>query len=268
MNREEFDQLFDQAFDEAAHSSQLVPDPGPSWARIQKKLARRAAIKRRLKLVPYIAASFLLGAYLFGTPAVTTAFKPVIEAVATIKDGVLEMTIGQPKASGTLPKTAPPPGIAEDGGSNKTDGQDLSYRSTTPIRHDTLKAAAKHLNFALPSIGHVPESFTLTEIISYRHQDSNKGDQLSLLYERESGESGLYRISIRKLEKDQRMKLSSDDPDIESEMTTINGYEAFLQITNEGYASLQYFANDLLVNIFGILDQEVIMEIGSNIQWR
>lgn len=267
MNREEFDQLFDQAFDEAAHSSQLVPDPGPSWARIQKKLARRAAIKRRLKLVPYIAASFLLGAYLFGTPAVTTAFKPVIEAVATIKDGVLEMTIGQPKANGTLPKTAPPPGIAEDGGSNKSDGQDLSNNDTAS-QHDTLKAAAKYLNFALPGIGLVPESFALREIITYRHQDSNKGNQLSLLYERESGESGLYRISIRKLEKDQRMKLSSDVPDIASEMTTINGYQAFLQITNEGYASLQYFANDLLVNIFGNLDREEIMEIGSNIQWR
>lgn len=109
MDRETFDRLFDHAFEEAARSSELVPDPDNSWVRFEKRLAKRTRRRRRLRLVPYVVLSFMLGAFIFGTPAVTIAFQPIIESAASIRDGVVELTVGWQKPSDATPKTDAPP---------------------------------------------------------------------------------------------------------------------------------------------------------------
>lgn len=266
MNRKDFDQLFDQAFDDAARSSQFVPDPAPSWARIEKKLAQRAKFRRRLKAVPYVAASFLLGAYIFGTPAVTTAFKPVIEAVSSIRDGVVEITVGKKDGDTTVPKTAPPPGFVEEGDAPVQDGEDLSDSAVVSVKHKTIKEAAKHLAFAAPELRYVPEAFELSSIETYQDGNKDKSDLLSIQYVNKSGNSGMYRITVRKWQKDMVMKITNDDPAIPTESIVLNGYEAYLQVTEDGSASVQYFADDLHVMIVGILGRDDAIRIAEGIR--
>ncbi|MDQ6419541.1 DUF4367 domain-containing protein [Paenibacillus sp. LHD-117] len=268
MKREEFDQLFDHAFEDAARSSEFIPDPEPSWAKVEKKLAKRAKVKRLLKLAPYLAASFLLGAYIFGTPAVSIAFQPIIKAVATIKDGVVEITVGEQENANTIPKTAPPPGYEGDGGTSGSDGQDVPGGGMEHKVYDTPEEAAEHLSFRQPEIGYVAEPFELTSVDTFRMHDMEKADQMSVLYERKTGEYGLYRITIKKFLPGTLMKITSGNSKIKMETITVNKYEAYLQLTSDGSASLQYFVDDLHVWILGALTGDEIIAIAENLRFN
>lgn len=78
----------------------------------------------------------------------------------------------------------------------------------------------------------------------------------------------MYHISIQTWSPDRIMKISSDDPNVVLEMTVVNGYEAYLQTTTEGYASLEYFPDDRYVSIIGKLNREEILEIGGGIRLK
>lgn len=116
MNKREFDDLFDKAFDEAAKEQSFVPDSEESWKRVERRLEKKRTRKARLKLLPYIAASFVLGALIFGTPTATEAFNPFIKAVASITDDVVSIVFGAGGKKDTKALTPPPPGVSETGG--------------------------------------------------------------------------------------------------------------------------------------------------------
>lgn len=266
MNREPFDRLFDQAFEEAARHSDFIPDPEPSWILIEKKLAKRARRRRRLRLVPYIVLSFMFGAFIFGTPAVTTAFQPIIETVVVIRDGVAELIVGRQKPADTIPKTAPPPGHVEMQ-NNPAQGDDRYYGgSMTRQRHETLAEAIEILAFDPPDIRYVGDTFELAELLTYRQRDADKDEQLWLRYDKAGGEEH-YTIRVSLFHPGSLMKISSDHTGVATETIAINQYEAYLQVTSEGYAHLQYFVDNLYIAITGLLTREEIVKIGEGLHW-
>ncbi|WP_165867466.1 hypothetical protein [Paenibacillus pinisoli] len=112
MKREDFDARFDHALSESAKLTRLVPDHEESWIRIQKKLAQRDQMRkgnRVLKLLPYAVASFLLGAFLFGTPLASSAIHSI--AAAFKQDHAQNVNDTPTPARYVIPKTAPPPDV-------------------------------------------------------------------------------------------------------------------------------------------------------------
>lgn len=267
MNREQFDRLFDQAFEEAARHSTFVPDPGPSWANIEKRLAKRARRRRRLRLVPYIVLSFMLGAFIFGTPAVTIAFQPIIQSASMIRDGVAELTVGRLKPSDTVPKTDAPPGHTETEDSPALEGQDIESGGMTRYSYDTLAEASKNLAFKPPAIRFVADFFELAGILAYRPHDSDKDEQLWIQYDRKDGGEGQYSIRMNAFPPGATMRISSDHTGVETESIVVNGYEAYLQLTGEGYARLQFFVDDLYISITGLLAREEIVMIAEGLRF-
>jgi hypothetical protein len=263
MDREEFDRLFDQAFEEAARDSELVPDPENSWVRFEKRLANRARRRRRLRLVPYIVLSFMLGAFVFGTPAVTIAFQPIIESATSIRDGVVELTVGRQKLSDTIPKTDAPPGHIE----TPDEGQDVENSGMSRYRHEKLSEAVKNLAFKPPAIHHVDDSFELAEFLTFRPHDADKDEQLWIKYNRKTGGEGHYTISLKVFHPGTLMRITSEQRSVETETIIVNGYEAYLQVANEGYAQLQFFVDDLHVSILGLLKRDEIMMIAEGLRF-
>lgn len=110
MRAEEFEAKFDHAFHESIKLTRLVPDTEESWTRLQKKLAKRYNNRKRLsifKILPYITISFLLGAFLFGTPTISNAFQHVATVIKQDVFGILDDK-PSPKKN-IIPKTSPPP---------------------------------------------------------------------------------------------------------------------------------------------------------------
>ncbi|WP_147384552.1 hypothetical protein [Paenibacillus sp. 1011MAR3C5] len=108
MKTEELETMFDHAFRESVTLTRFVPDTEESWTRLQKKLAKRYRIRRRMglfKVLPFIVVSFLLGAFLFGTPTVSNAFQQVATVIKQDIFGISDDTTSH----NLIPKTAPPP---------------------------------------------------------------------------------------------------------------------------------------------------------------
>ena len=94
MNKEDFDRVFDAAFEEAARNHLPSPDPDPSWSKIETILKERHA-KRKFRPLPYaVAASFLIGAFILGSPTVTKAFNPFVQTIKNIQAGVVSFIFG------------------------------------------------------------------------------------------------------------------------------------------------------------------------------
>ncbi|REK71246.1 hypothetical protein [Paenibacillus paeoniae] len=117
MRTEEFDKNFDHAFEECVRLYHFVPDASSSWEQIQKQYSKKRHNKMKrtsmFKLFPYIAAAFILGALIFGTPTVSNAFQPFLHAVITIKDDVTRVIYGTPTKQlhkdDSIHKILPPP---------------------------------------------------------------------------------------------------------------------------------------------------------------
>ncbi|MFF2886241.1 hypothetical protein [Paenibacillus sp. NPDC057967] len=110
MKTEELEAKFDHAFRESVKLTRFVPDTEESWTRLQKKLAKKTNSRKSIsifKVLPYFAISFLLGAFLFGTPTISDAFQHV---ATVIKQDVLGISDNEPAhKKNIIPKTAPPP---------------------------------------------------------------------------------------------------------------------------------------------------------------
>ncbi|MHA6480752.1 DUF4367 domain-containing protein [Paenibacillus sp. strain BS8-2] len=267
MDRERFDRIFDQSFEEAARNSEFVPDSEPSWLNIEKRLLRRARLRRRLRLTPYIALSFLIGALVFGTPIVSIAFHPMIESAATIRDGVVELTVGRQKPADTAPKTDAPPDYAGQQDTLPQEGLDIDSGGMSHNRHSTLAEAVDKLAFKPPTLTYLPDVFEMTEIQTFRPHDESKDQQLTITYNRKDGAEGFFHLHVQVFPPGSLMKITSEQSQIATETIVINGYEAYLQVSDEGYAGLQYFVDHLYIAITGALERNEIVAIAEGLRF-
>lgn len=168
MDKEQLDRLFDEVFESAIQDSLdiKIPDPSPSWAWIEKKIAieRKKRNRRKfMRLVGMIAASLLIGAVLFGTPQVTEAFQPVIRLFFNVKGGVVTLFYGDANGAKQNEKgalTEPPMEVEGP----RMGNSNVSAEDVEELKAATLEEARKLTKSPLPELTYVPEGYELLEI--------------------------------------------------------------------------------------------------------
>ncbi|RJE85088.1 DUF4367 domain-containing protein [Paenibacillus sp. 1011MAR3C5] len=264
MNKEEFDKLFDQAFEESVQNHKFTPDAGPSWEKLQLQLAKKKRRKSQLRALPYIAASFLLGAFLFGTPTASNAFQPLFKAVVTIKDDVVRIMFGENNASKTVPKTPPPPedsSIVEYDDSNVV-AVDEHYLSSNPqdLRFTTLEEASEKTNFPIPAITYIAKGYQLQEVIVFQNQEISRMAAISYT----DDEGIAYTIILQRLLENSAFT-SGGGPNIKMETLKIGTTETYIFSTNDGYIAQEFLIDDIHVSVSGPLSPEETLIISKEI---
>lgn len=263
MNKDDFDQLFDRIFDESVKNHNFTPDSGPSWEKLQKKLKKRSRRASLLRMLPYVAASFLLGAFVFGTPAATNAFDPIHKAFISIKDGVVSIVFGSDNKHGTKPLTPPPPNHESaplsKGSANGSNGT----IETKQINAKTWKEAVPKLAFEAPAIEYVPEGFELENVNLYYLSDELKSDTASLTYT--AGEGKNFIITLQLLEPNALHSTGSNNGNITFKTIMIDGNEAYLMATDEGTCSLEFMRGLVYISIIGFISPDEVEQIAEGL---
>lgn len=273
MNKEEFDDWFDRAFDESVKNHSFVPDSEESWMKVQRLVEKRNRRKQQLRMLPYVAASFLLGALIFGTPSATNAFEPLYKAYVSVKDGMTRIIFGSMQKSDTVPLTPPPPGFEENspfgsvdpfsGGQGQAQGQgqgqDLLNKSH-PLTEQP------EMSFSVPSLTFIPDEYTLYELITNQFPQDIKPSELYYAYMNSEG----FILSIRftHLRPNQTISTGQADENVTVERLTIQGGEAFLFRAEDGWLGLEFLHGDIFVSIHGPVTDTEIVQIAEEIEFK
>ncbi|BBH22454.1 hypothetical protein Back11_37990 [Paenibacillus baekrokdamisoli] len=258
MNKDEFDRMFDDAFDEASNNYVTVPDSTASWKRVEDVVRRRQKRLQRLKVLPYVAASFLLGAFIFGTPTVTKAFTPFFHTIKSIQIDVVSLIFGSKDKADTEPKTSAP----GDSGST-SEGSDMYNGEMIERQYNTWEEASKQVAFAPISINYVPKELKQTDITLYFRQTQERAGKAVLLYDNNASQRLM--ITIRVLDKNETLTSNNTKKSGTVETIKINSNEAYLFIANDNRVSLEYMTVNMYVSISGSLSKEEMIKVAKNI---
>lgn len=259
MNKDEFDQLFDRVFDESVQNHKFTPDTGPSWEKVQLQLAKRRRRRSQLRALPYVAASFLLGAFLFGSPAASNAFQPLFQAVVTIKDDIVRIVIGEPGNSKVTPKTPPPPESKRSDPDNTTSSGVING-TITPVTYETWEEAMKALDFKVPAIQYIVEGYDLSEVNIF--YDNGRPRVTHIAYSDENGI--LYTINFNRIPVGAVFQ-SGGGPGIDIQTSRIGSIETYIFTTNDGYIAQEFMINDIHVSISGPLSHDETQKIAEEL---
>jgi hypothetical protein len=256
MNKSQFDELFDTAFEQSASNHEFIPDPEESWGKVENLLKHRSRRNNIFKMLPFAATSFLLGAILFGLPVMTNAISPFFHTIKTIEKSLVRFVFGSELDTTTKPKTAPPPDQPNN------EGQDVNSGDTVQQSFSSWEAAAKYVAFSLPRINYVPEEFKLNNILNIYPHGTGKATTVVLMY---IGTENQYTIAIRLLGKGEKLTSGYREGDGEFKTIKINNIDAYLFLTNDGSSSIEYMVGGLYISIIGNLNKTEIVRVADNI---
>ncbi|OBR65917.1 hypothetical protein A7K91_18285 [Paenibacillus oryzae] len=257
-----FDEAFDKAFESAVKEQTFVPDSDESWLRVQQALAKKAKRNAKLKLLPYVAASFLLGAFLFGTPAATSAFTPFIKSVAIYTDNVVNIIFGTRDAKEVKPITAPPP---EQEDNDMAEISEQTQSSGVSILSFTNWGEAREQLPFMSSGQHIfPEYYQMKAATIVVHENTKQLLSARLQYEGENGES--FRLFFRPFNKQEDLFTATDNAKNKFERLSLLQTEAYLTVGSDGNNQIEFALNDLYIAITTTLERERLLEIAKSIQ--
>ncbi|MFE5321487.1 DUF4367 domain-containing protein [Paenibacillus sp. NPDC056579] len=258
MNKEEFDRMFDESFDTAAKNHNGMPDPMNSWKQIESKMYRQRKRRQKLKLLPYLAASFLLGAVIFGTPVVSNAFNPFFQTIKNIQSDVVSFVFGSRDNHDTKPKTLPPEKEPDSTGS------DISSGVKTRKKLATWDEAVPLLAIRPIMLNYVPKGYQMDEVLLFFKDSQNKSNEAVISYS--DGTNSRFRVTFRLLEANETITSATHKDGRTVETIKLNGTDAFLVISNDDRSSLEFLLGNIYVSISGDLIKAEIIEIAKNIK--
>ncbi|MFX3633037.1 MAG: DUF4367 domain-containing protein [Candidatus Pristimantibacillus sp.] len=259
MEKDKFDQIFDEAFDEAAKNLS-VPDPTASWNRIEGKLKRRSKRKTWLHIFPYLVASFILGAAIFGTPDTSKAFSPIFKSMNSIKDNVVSFIFGTFDTTNTTAKTAPPPDASE---ANEA-GSDLTLDQVTERQYSSWEDVTQQKAFTPLSIAYIPDGFVQSDVMLFFRPMQETASKAVLLLTNEANERLL--LTLNMLESSEQITSNNELNNGTAETITINGSEVYLFSTSDQLKNLEYLYKNIHISLSGSLSKEELIKIVSNIK--
>ncbi|UQZ86897.1 hypothetical protein SK3146_06190 [Paenibacillus konkukensis] len=254
MNKSDFDAEFDRLLEEAVRQSEndiVVPDAGPSWTRMEKRLVRerrRARWMRGARWFSLAAASLLAGAFLFHSLQTTEAFRPMFEMAYKMKGGTVSMQIGstdRPSAEGA--KTPPPP---DDWEEPYVDNRDLPQEGAFRRMTVTLEAAKEQMQFELPSLDAIPGDLTLQAATLHFSGGEAKASALKLVYA-DKGETPALTVLLRK----RAFSAHAEDPD----------GQRFVTELPDGTADIEVNRGELNMIVRGSLKPEELGRIADGL---
>ncbi len=264
MNEDEFDELFDKAFDNTAKNMPptFVPDHRKTWQNIQqemKKMERKQTFRRRMNLIGVAAASVLLGAVLFSSPVVTKAFNTFYQSVKDLPGQVVAFFFGNQDKSGEGAKTKPPTdGEITDNPTNSPNSVIGGELQTITV---TLGEAKEKVNFPLPSFGYTPEGHVLTRINIFLNPGETLSNQIVFTYTNE--DNRLLRITLNKLEKDSALGSGADISEATVEEIQLKHGTGYLTLSQKGANKLEFLMTNIYVHIMGYLSKDEIIKLAE-----
>lgn len=273
MKKEEFDDLFDRVFDETVQGHHFTPDPSNSWNQLQKQLAKKKRRRLQLRVLPYIAASFLLGAFIFGTPTASNAFQPLFQAVITIKDDVVRIVFGNPGTGSVRPKTPPPPEGTISSGNNKQPAENNANTSInadsgaiSSEKFETWEQASKIVNFKPPVITYTIDGFTLDHVTVSYPLPNKTPDDATIIYSNVDGYA--YTVSFQKLLKDMQVQSSfntSPSEGIKVSLMKVKHHDLYVMTSDDGRSGIEFIIDDLYINLIGVVTSEELIKVAEDI---
>jgi hypothetical protein len=260
MNQEKFDEMFDEAFEAAAKKHDFVPDSEASWEKVQKRLIRRYKRKQFFKALPYIAASFVLGAFLFGTPITTKAFTPFFQNIKAIQQNVVSLIFGSDEQTVTKPKTSPP----NEAPHASSAGHDVNAGETAQFSYTTWEEASSNLAFRPPNIMYIPDGFKISNVLNIVPHGTGKATTSIVNYANSSGKN--YSITFRLVERNEKITSGLPKDGGKYEEIKINDAAAFLYETNDGSSSIEFMSGGIYICVLGNLSKAETQKVAQNIK--
>jgi len=260
MNKDPFDKEFDAAFAEAARDHEWLPDAEASWKRVEARLNRRRRKRERLRVLPYIAASFILGALIFGSPAVSGAFQPLFRTLVTFQEGVTHVMFGTEEEPPPVSSSIKPPPASDQPSGTLTPGSDVPSDNAEK-KFSTWEEAASSVPFPRPFIPRVPAGFKLDQVLVYSQHASENTTTSVLLYSNSEGK--VVTVTFRQLREGEMMSSDYRERDGKLEIIRIGSHEAYLFATRDGSSSLEWLEGRLYVALVGPVSKETIMEMAA-----
>jgi len=257
LKKEDFDKLFDEAFDEAAKRTTMIPDATPSWDNMQRKIRSKKKQRKLLGILPVAAASFLLGAFLFGSPAITTAFSPFFDTVKHIQQNVVSFIFGTKTTdSGAL---TPPP--------DEQAGIEESESSERPIYEKSYASwneAVRHVTFSPINIPDIPPDYKLSEVRLYSANADSPASEARLVYFNQDNQRLLIKLS----QIPDNAVITSSHVKEEGTFTVIehDGLKAYYFAASSGHAMLEFVYADIHISFSGVLAKETFVQMAENIK--
>ncbi|MFC4302299.1 DUF4367 domain-containing protein [Cohnella boryungensis] len=261
MNKTQFDRLFDAAF-EASHSAQdsMTVDHRASWDAVRQQLNarhRKSGRRSALSKLAIIAASLVLGAFLFGNERAVKAFQPLYATLKEYPSGIMGFFFGRDESS-ELPKakTAPPPAHLEG----------LSFEQmndSTLLASVTEAKAAKLLSFQAPVFGYLPAGYSFDHASLYFYDGRDKADQAIYAFKSEDG--SFMTILIRKSNTNSHLGFKNTLQGVNVQQIPLG--DGFGILTSlDGNNSLEAAEHDLYITLSGRTSSEDLVRMYENMR--
>ncbi len=263
MNKQEFDRLFDSAFEAAARGgvSQRSPDYRPSWEKLQSKLGRHnrsRTLRARVGKLAVLASALLLGAFLFGNTSNVRAIPPVFSTLYESSAGVLSYFFGRAEDQTPVKAKTPPP---PDAMHTESVGNPVSRMIVTnAVEADGL------LSFPSPTFNYMPDGYRLNNVQVSYFGDKTRADAAVYLYANQDGNQIAF--SFIKLEGHTSLTANEGKDGIQVERIELGDGPGVLYTAVNGSTRLETVANGLQVSLSGILPADEIVRIYNQIAYE
>lgn len=260
-----FDKRLSEVFDDAlAYSLQgTQPIPKPSWEQVRRQIEQlhHARLRKsRLQWISLFTVSILLGAFIFSTTPMASAFNPIFTVFKSLRDNVVTFFYESEDLDTNGAKTPPPPGAIKELPAENNPSSNQS--GTLKSREVSLDEAKKQAPFRVLSAKKVPARFKLdkTEI-----QSNQEEVRLVSIRYTENEESAFY-IMQEKIDSDTMISSGLRQGAGDIEEIDLGGLKAFLYVLKDGQSKLEWMKDNVLINIMGDVSETEIVDIAKQLK--
>lgn len=258
MDRKDFDQIFDEAFEHAAGDLSATPDFNASWKKVERMLEKKNKRKKvihKFKVASGAAAIFIIGGITLGNPTVTKAFNPFYNMVKELRGNVSTFIFGSDDSS-DLPAKTVPPNEAGMSGSSKDEVQ-----SSEIITFDQAKKLA---NFRLPLVQDLPVEYQMDKVEVFRNS-KNIVDHVQVSYKKEQNK-GSFSIIFDQLGLSSMLSSEADKTAGNIEKVDLNHGKGYLSFSQSKKANLDFMYSGIYVTILGDVNKDEVISIANHLK--
>ncbi|WP_040950247.1 DUF4367 domain-containing protein [Gorillibacterium massiliense] len=257
MDMKNIDDQFDELWSAALEQSYQieVPDPGPSWKVISKKLEDRKKMKRRLKRLRRggaVAAAFLVGAMLFSVPLQTKAYLPVMKIVKNVGGGISSIFYGDTEDDPKKAVTSAPPGFVE---TKQGDDKSAVDSDSNSGEYGSVDEAQKSVPYPILKPTYVPDAYRLTKVSLIQ------AVYLTLLYKDDTGK--IIIVTQNKLTESERIGNAEGNENTKSVL--VNGNDGLI-ITNKASTKITWVQSNFTFSIMGALSEQELIDMAKSMR--
>ncbi len=264
VKKDEYEQLFDHAFLEAAEHHSITPDPTASWHRVEQRLKKKKTTFHRLRIFSLVAASFILGAVIFGTPTVTQAVTPFFHSIRNLDSDMISFIFGSKEQKPGIPAKTPAPVEEVLAEQPSTLGSDVPEAASVEEVYHSWNEAASQLAFHPVQMEYIPEGYSLSEVRLFHLNQHAKATEAMAVYFNSSKERLI--IKFTQLKGNEVLTSPHYKEGGTFEEIKINNLNAYLYMNQNKRASLEFLNAGLHISINGSLEKEEIIKLAEHIK--